>query len=151
MRIKIAIESLCEKYKTRAPFALASCKNILVLLEPLGSIRGYYNKLYRQKMIHINADLSVEEQRRVCAHELGHAILHPESNTQFLQTSTYFCVGKLEKEANFFAIDLLYPDEEMEEYLNFSIPELSACLNISEQLIRYRLSVIPQKRSGLYI
>ena len=71
---------LCRKCDTRDPFTIAAKLGIRVLHEPLGSIRGYYSRTHRIKFIHINQDLSKERQRQVCAHELGHAILHPKSN-----------------------------------------------------------------------
>ena len=46
-------------------------------------------------------------QRTVCAHELGHAVLHTHANTPFLRKNTFFSVDKLEIEANTFAALLL--------------------------------------------
>lgn len=145
MHIEEIVESLCSKYHTRNPFEIASCENILVLKEPIGNVRGYYNKAFKQRMIHLNRNLILEEQRKTCAHELGHAIMHSESNTPFLQANTLFPIGKYEKEANYFAVNLLYSDEDMEEYLQFSIPEIAACLNLSNPLVEYRLSVMKKK------
>ncbi|MGE7091255.1 ImmA/IrrE family metallo-endopeptidase [Lysinibacillus sp. NPDC048646] len=47
----------------------------------------------------------------MCAHELGHAILHPDENTAFLKKNTLFSTDKIEIEANTFAVELLLPDE----------------------------------------
>jgi Zn-dependent peptidase ImmA (M78 family) len=140
MQVKDIVESLCRKYGTRNPYELADYKNTIVLFEPLGSIRGYYNRLYRQKMIHINSDMSSQEQRFTCAHELGHSILHPGSNTLFLRINTFFPIGKFEREANYFAIDLLISDDELKEYLDYSIPEIAACFHVSEELMQYRIN-----------
>lgn len=45
-------------------------------------------------------------QRFICAHELGHLILHPIKNT-------LYSVSKIEVEANIFAVELLVPDESL--------------------------------------
>jgi len=82
------IKSLCSKAGTRDPFTIAEYLHIIVLQENLGSIRGYYNVVSRQKFIHINENLSDEEQCFTCAHELGHALLHPKANTPFLRENT---------------------------------------------------------------
>ena len=63
-----------------------------------------------------NTDLSESEQRFSCAHELGHALLHPDANTPFLTKYTYLSVDKYEIEANKFALKLLIPDELLFEY-----------------------------------
>lgn len=142
MRVDQIVESLCRKYDTRNPYELAACKSIHIIKLPLGGIKGYYSKVYQQKIIHINSDFSLEDQRFTCAHELGHCILHPNSNTPFLRANTLFPVGKYEKEANYFAIDLLYSDSDIEEYAQFSIPEIAACLNLPEHLVEYRLNIM---------
>ena len=46
----------------------------------------------------------------MCAHELGHIILHPDVNTSFLMRRTLFSVDKIEQQANRFAIGLLMAD-----------------------------------------
>ena len=98
--IKGTVEQLCKKYGTRSPFEIARQRRILIQYEPLGTVRGYYNTAYKQKIIHINSDLDGDQQFLVCAHELGHSVLHP-----FFKAHTLFSVSKMETEANRF-IDL---------------------------------------------
>lgn len=147
MRIKQVVESLFQKYKTRDPFEIASYNNIQVLFEPLGGVRGYYNQIYRNKMIHINSGMPQEQRRFTCAHELGHALLHPVSNTPFLLTNTLFCVNKFEHEANCFAINLLISDEDLMEYESYSVPEIAAIYCLDEKLIEYRMKAQIDKRN----
>ena len=119
-------------YKTRDPFEIARLKHILIIFEDLGTINGYYKKAYRQKQIHINQNLPRHRQRFVCAHELGHAILHPNSNTPFLRGNTFFLVDKLEIEANSFALELLISDEELIQY--YALPDGQRAELIDSQL-----------------
>lgn len=89
-RIKSIVRRLSRKHNTRDPFILADALGILTVTEPLGALNGYYTKKYRIKIIHINNSLSESEQRFACAHELGHALLHPDANTPFL-TNILIC------------------------------------------------------------
>lgn len=106
--IKKLVAQLIKKYGTSNPFKLAERLGIVVVFEPLGSIQGYYSRSHRAKVIHVNANLSCEKQLSTCAHELGHAIMHPNSNTAFLKSQTYYPTSRIEVEANDFMIELLF-------------------------------------------
>ena len=41
--IKRIVEQLLKKYGTRIPFEIARQRNIILLYESLGTVRGYYN------------------------------------------------------------------------------------------------------------
>ncbi len=137
--MKELINKLHRKYKTKNPIELAGYLNIQVLFEELGSINGYYNTALRQKFIHINSDLPEFKQRFTAAHELGHALLHPKANTPFLRENTLFSIDKFEKEANLFAVNLLISDEDLKEYQEYGINQLSSIFGIHEKLIELRL------------
>lgn len=145
MRIMNIVTKLCSQHETNNPFAIAENKNIITLFEPLGSIHGFYQSIYNQKIIHINEDLSEQEQKFTCAHELGHIVLHNKINTSFLKTKTLFSVDRYENEANKFAVLLLYSEEEFKQYLNLSIPQIAQCLNLSNELVEYRIKQIESK------
>lgn len=142
MNIKAIVESLCKKFDTRDPFEIAARKNILVICEPLGTIRGYYNRVYRQRMIHLNSDITSGEAVYVCAHELGHALLHPDSNTPFLKRSTLYSVDRLENEANRFAAELLLPDGEFIPYLGYTIEQTASALMMREETVAYKFQTL---------
>ncbi|MEI2317667.1 ImmA/IrrE family metallo-endopeptidase [Bacillus paramobilis] len=116
MDIKEYVLNIIEKYKTTDPFEIAKEKNIIVLFEDLGNTLGFYNTYKRFKFIHINNQIDEIAQRFVCAHELGHAVLHPKANTPFLRNQTFFSVDRLEIEANTFAVELLLTDEMVSAY-----------------------------------
>lgn len=52
------------------PYEMAKANRIVVVLEPLGKISGYYNKAAGQRFIHINETLSNEHQQYVLSHIL---------------------------------------------------------------------------------
>ncbi|WP_368653161.1 ImmA/IrrE family metallo-endopeptidase [Ornithinibacillus sp. 4-3] len=131
MTIKKKIEQLVKKYETNNPFKIANELNITIVYEPLGSISGYYSKSHRFKVIHINENLPYEKQLSTCAHELGHAILHPNENTAFLKANTYYSTEKIEVEANMFALELLFAQRG--DY-TVTIKEATEQYGVSEQL-----------------
>ncbi|MBM7631137.1 ImmA/IrrE family metallo-endopeptidase [Geomicrobium sediminis] len=109
--IKERVDQLKRKYNTTDPYKIAEQKKILVQFEFLGSIWGYYSNMSRIPIIHINEEVRDKQRLFVVAHELGHAILHPNENTSFLNKYTLFSTDSIEKEANYFASMLLFSDK----------------------------------------
>lgn len=101
------IEQLVKAYDTRDPFKIAKKMGIIVLFEELGEIHGYYNKLKRIKMIHINKNSDQKTVLYILAHELGHAVCHPEENTPQLSATSIASELKIEREADYFATKLI--------------------------------------------
>ena len=135
-----------KKYNTSDPFELADALKIAVFHEELGSINGYYNNPLRMKQIHINSSLNDHDAKYTCAHELGHAIMHPTASTPFLRLKTLLSVNKLEIEANTFAVNLLIPDEIITENRNYTTEQLSRLLGYNQELINLRLKTYYQEK-----
>lgn len=140
MDIKKFVHSLATENGTSNPFEIAANKGIVILIEPLGMIRGYYSKALRTKFIHINCDLDEYQQKFTCAHELGHALMHPDLSTPFLRDATLFSIDKLEVEANRFATCLCYPPDLLaEEYDGCTTAQISEILGLPLPLIEYAI------------
>lgn len=107
---------MVKKYRTNDPFEIATQKNITVLKANLSETLGFFSSYKRMSFIHINNRLDNPMQRFVCAHELGHAVLHPGINTPFLKAKTLYSIDRFEREANEFAVELLMPDAIVREY-----------------------------------
>ncbi len=56
------VKKLVENYETRNPYKIANSLGIIVIEEDLGEIMGFYNKLKKIKMIHINSSLSEQKK-----------------------------------------------------------------------------------------
>ena len=113
MDIRLKVLDLIVKYGTKNPFKLAKKLNIEIIIEDLGEVRGLFKKVLKRKFIFINSKLNEFDKILVCAHELGHAILHSSSNYQFLIDNTSLLKrSRLEDEANLFASYLIFPDGE---------------------------------------
>jgi len=109
------VRSLVRKCKTTCPFTIAKHLNIHVRFEDLGeTTRGLYVRQLRRRFIVIHNQLSYEWQRFVCAHELGHDRLHGGIGRFFIEEHTFFAIGKYERQANQFAVQLLSHGREIE-------------------------------------
>ena len=127
MDIRLKVLNLIVKYGTKNPFKLAKKLNVEILIEDLGEVRGLFKKVLKRKFIFINSKLSEFDKILVCAHELGHAILHSSSNYQFLIDNTRILrKSKLEDEANLFASYLLISDDEVFEEYEFKETETNS-------------------------
>ena len=76
MDIKKIVNSLVKKYKTRNPFEIIKGMNVILVPVPLEGVRGFYQYFQRNNIIYIDDSLPEHEQILVCAHELGHMLLH---------------------------------------------------------------------------
>ncbi|PTY76209.1 ImmA/IrrE family metallo-endopeptidase [Heyndrickxia sporothermodurans] len=124
------IDQLYKKYETNCPFKLAKFLGIHIVYENLGKTLGYFNQFCRIKIIHINENTTEHQRMFICAHELGHAIFHPNANTPFLKKNTLFSTDRIELEANLFAVRLLFSEQFYNDHLNlkdavelYGIPE----------------------------
>lgn len=125
-----------KKYATNDPFEIAKQKGVVIIYERLGNALGFYNSYKRIKFIHINEDIDETLSRFVCAHELGHAILHPDANTPFLKKNTFFSMERIEIEANTFAVELLLPDYTIYEHRDESLTlcEIAKIYGVPEEV-----------------
>lgn len=139
MDMKALIDSVIKKHGTRDPFEISQNLNVLLVFYPLHGVKGFYQYFQRNNIIYIDEQLSNEEKIFVCAHELGHMLMHKGKNAIFMDSRTHFNTSKYEIEADRFAIGLLVPDESIEEHLDFTTEQLSRLLGYSEKLIELRL------------
>ena len=115
--IQREIDKIIKRHKTNCPFEISDQKNIHVVHWDLHEeIWGFYRYERRNRFIFINDNLYFFLKRYVCAHELGHAVLHTKINTPFLKANTFYSVDRIEREANEFAVNLLLYDKNLQDY-----------------------------------
>ncbi|WP_394137202.1 ImmA/IrrE family metallo-endopeptidase [Cytobacillus oceanisediminis] len=137
--MKKAVKDLIYKYKTNDPFELAAFKNIHVIEWELHhEIKGFYKYDKRNKYIVINSSLEKFQQKFICAHELGHSVLHPRMNTPFLRENTFYSTSRLEVEANTFAVELLIPDTIINENYQTTIYETAAMYGVPKEVVHLK-------------
>lgn len=139
MDIKAIVDKLISKYKTRNPFQIAEALGCIILAVPLNGLRGFYRYTKRCHIIYISDSLDDLQAKIVCAHELGHIVLHRGLNRVFMDSCTNMVSNKYELEANRFAVDLIISDDMLSEYADCTIPQLARALGVDQQLIAYRL------------
>ena len=100
--------------------------------ELLQGNQAIYNRIGDFECIYYSDDITNKEY--VLAHELGHAILHIEESQMFY--NPLLNKGKLEKEANYFAVKLLYSNLEIEDGIE-TYKQLADYLGIKEDNIKY--------------
>lgn len=142
MDIKRLAERLVRKFGTRDPFRIAEDLDYTIIYTPLVGVRGFYQYLKRCHIIYLDSGLDDNTARFVCAHELGHSILHRGLNRIFMDTRTFIVTGRYEKEADRFAVDLLHSDEDLQPYLSRSCDCAAAYMGVSAQLAEYRMSSV---------
>ncbi len=145
MDIKRLAERLVDKHGTRDPFRIAEELGYTIIYTPLVGVRGFYQYLKRCHIIYLDSELDETTARFVCAHELGHSFLHRGLNRIFMDTRTFIITGRYETEANQFAVDLIYSDEELQPYLSRSYERAAAYMGVSNALAEYRMGkVVPE-------
>lgn len=147
MTCKTLAKSLVQRFDTRNPFEIASLLGYTIIYTPLVGIRGFYQYIKRCHIIYLDDTLEEIEARFVCAHELGHSLLHKGYNRIFMDTKTHLVSNRYEHEADRFAVDLLFSDDVFLELMDLPTHTVASCLGITESLVRYRMEPLlePQR------
>lgn len=140
--VKHIVNLLARKYGTRNPLELAEKVGCMVKFIDLGSLKGLYTYQQRKRIILLNSACKNTEQNKeldmVAAHELGHAILHRESQCYFFSENTYFLKSKIENEAHTFAAELLIQDADIINNPCMSREQLARVLGYSANFLNYK-------------
>ena len=131
MGIVERVNQLNQEYKTRDPFKLCSSLNIPIKFAPLGHIRGYFINYKDNLLITLSDNLSEKVAYFVCAHELGHAILHVRFNRIFTECNTSFEPGRFENEADKFAAQLLFGEPPLYQDVSITKWDMAEMLNVA--------------------
>ncbi|MCL6445198.1 MAG: ImmA/IrrE family metallo-endopeptidase [Alicyclobacillus sp.] len=134
--IKNSVLKLVRKFKTCDPYRICELKGIIIWKRILSnSIRGMYIRAFRRRYIIINSEIHWQWQRFICAHELGHDVLHKDMKGLHVDSVDMPFRGKMELEANVFAVYLLLlgqgiwePPLPMEAIMNASVIQTTKLL-----------------------
>lgn len=121
---------LAHEYDTRNPFELSQLLGAVVVRHPLVGIRGYYRHVDGVDFIVIADDLPDVVALFVCAHELGHHVLHKGLNRIFMDSRTFMEPNRLETSADRFAAQLLFGEPPLFQDETFTVWEMAEILNV---------------------
>ncbi len=137
-----------KRCKGRSIYETAENAGVKVWHRPLGGLKGFYICENGIRYIVINDALDEMTSRVVCAHELGHDMMHRELSVGGIRESTMFLDGnKTEREANLFAAELLINDKDIISELQYTnSPEAAAYeLGVPAELLQYKLELLAYK------
>ncbi|MBE6531800.1 MAG: ImmA/IrrE family metallo-endopeptidase [Ruminococcaceae bacterium] len=139
------VEGIVKKYRTRDPFELCEDMGIGVRYRDLGEqLKGFFFYQSRIKTIVLNSRTDEMLHRALCAHELGHAVLHSELLTamrSFHELELFDSAIPSEYEANLFAAELLISDEQLSELLEsagYSVFQAASILRVPIELLDFK-------------
>jgi Zn-dependent peptidase ImmA (M78 family) len=113
-------QSIVKGCETRDPIKIAKELGIMVTFcDSWKSLKGLYTIIKRQRVIILNSNLPEQKQKVICAHELGHDMLHRHLATQspFKEFLIYNMTSRAEYQANMVAADLLLDDEDVQRLM----------------------------------
>lgn len=135
------VQTLKEYYGTADPFELCDYLDILVLdmaLPP--SVNGFYSGAGGCQVIYLSTALERVQRKSICAHELGHALLHAHTNGIFISSATLLVPSRYEREADLFAAHLLLEDGRImfDRYGLSTVEQIASFTGLEERLVRMR-------------
>lgn len=111
-------------------------------------ISGVFFKKDGKQVLGVNQDEHENRRRFTIAHEIGHYLLHPASllhydRPEVVHFRSKNVLGPEEREANFFAAELLMPEELLRKCIDngiTSVSELASQFKVSKEAMSYRLA-----------
>lgn len=147
--------ALVKRFNTRDPFEIAKGLGIKVLfVDGLGSLKGMYRVIKRNRFIFLNSGMSDQMQRIVCAHELGHDQLHRHlaKNGALQEFMLYDMSTKPEYEANMVAAEILLDSSEVLDYIynyDYTVEQIATAMSSDINLVALKVAELNCQGYGL--
>lgn len=127
----------------RDPFEAARLAGVSVTFKDLGSLKGAYFPAFETPVIAVNQSLDDNMKRIICAHELGHHLLHGRTAQSCRELRFDSTAGILEREANIFAAVFLIDYDRALTLLKdgYTVDQTAAILETDAQLLKFLLSL----------
>lgn len=135
-----SVNSVIATYNTNDPREISDALGIIRCKLPLGSMNGFLRGHAGRYALVTNDSLTVQQELLTTAHELGHYFLHDGHNRIFLDTRTFSNNAKFEREANLFAVYLVWPAVADLYEMGDTVADVAAVTGLSEKLINLRLA-----------
>lgn len=132
-QIKNSVANLKSIYNTNDPFEICNYLGITIRFVNYNpSSKAFFVELFENRIIYINSKYIDKSKSILCAHELGHIILKHENINHFESENE-----KLEREANLFALYLLFDESDFDmKFENMNSYLIKCILDKNIQLIK---------------
>lgn len=142
--IQSIAQDLMKNYDTQDPFELCKATGVEVFFADLGNLKGMYKYLKRNRFAVINENLDLPTKALVCAHELGHDILHQDlaKRVCLQEFMIYDIKSRPEYEANLFASEILLPENKILEFASdgYDIEQIARALCSDVNLVALKVA-----------
>ena len=148
---------LIRRFETRDPFEIAEEMGITVLIRSdFNRQKGAFAVIGNISFIFINGRLSEYMQRLICAHELGHALLHRKLGTVpggMMEFEIFDIKDETEYDANVFAANLLIDEQEVLEMARegYDVVHIAKELNLNVNILLVKLNEMSKKGYDLRV
>ena len=146
---------LVKTYETNNPFKIAEYLGIDLKYVRLQHLKGFYTYILKNRYIVINSNIDEISARIVCAHELGHDRFHRGHSIKMFQDE--LCVSlktsKPEIEANYFAAELLIPDDKFLELVaeEYTYSQIACTLGVHTDLAIIKAQLLNNRGHNLNV
>ena len=139
-RIKETVKRLKMLYSGLSLEDILLERNIVRLyLDNNDLTKGVYTRVNGIQIIFINSNLCDFERRMVLAHELGHAVLHPDVDFSDIKKIDEVTLAKYEFEADTFASEILLDDDLLSKYHDCSIDDIASNEGVYKKFVLIKL------------
>ncbi|MCL1790376.1 MAG: ImmA/IrrE family metallo-endopeptidase [Peptococcaceae bacterium] len=140
---------LVRRCGTNDPFRIAEATGAQIHFTDLGSLKGMYACIKRNRFVVVNNTLDPALQKIVCAHELGHDQFHREmaANKWLQEFMIYNMNQRPEYEANVFAAEILLPDDAILTLLDdgLDIEQVARAMDSDVNLVALKLAALTRQ------
>ncbi len=151
------VRDIMEEYAESDPERLCWDLDIILEYEPMGATKQACKDFFIRRLgisvITVNSELTDTFRRIITAHELGHAVLHTDIGERgFLDVGYFNEADDCEKEANFFAAELLLTDNDVLDAFPQcqTITEAASLLYVPVELLDLKLQLMEHKGYDLH-
>lgn len=138
------VNKLIEDYGTRDPFELCDALGIKVIQTLIKPLQGAFYYIAGKPVVFIEESLRDDQKLLVCAHELGHYILHSDivKTSSLAEFELFDMRDPVEYEANVFASHLMIDEKSLLELLKEgrTVFQVSMILKCNVNLINIKLT-----------
>ena len=145
---------IISRSESRDPRNIAESLGIIILERPFKKQLGAYQKISNTHFIFIKQDLNEALYNIVLMHEIAHFLLHQEyltDNFFILDSDLFGQKNQMEYEANYFAAQVLLPDEEFFEFLKYgyTVDQIVSATGSNKNLVSLKVELL--KKQGFQL